>query len=157
MRTTFSLLAIGALGVLASGSFAQSGRLFLDEAPLDKAVDFPKDKLAGYFEQMAREQIGVIRLLEGGLYNVNIRHVENATPDAYNTEFHEDTIDVWVIQEGGGTLVTGGEEVDGKHRGGIERRVGVGDVIFIPSGIHHGMKETRSTTWLNIRFPEHRN
>jgi mannose-6-phosphate isomerase-like protein (cupin superfamily) len=157
MKATFSLLALGALCLLAGASSAQSGRLFLDEAPLDKAVDFPKEKLAAYFEQMSKEQIGVIRLLEGGLYNVNIRHVENRTPAAYDTEFHEDTIDVWVIQEGGGTLVTGGEEVDGKHRGGVEREVKVGDVIFIPAGIHHGMKNTRSTTWLNIRFPEHRN
>ena len=157
MRTIFSLLAVGALGVLASASFAQRGRLFLDEAPLDRAVDFPKEKLEAYYEQMSKEQIGVIRLLEGGLYNVNIRHVENATPDDYRTEFHEDTIDVWVIQQGGGTLVTGGEVVDGKHRGGAERQVKVGDVIFIPAGIHHGMKDTRVTTWLNIRFPEHRN
>jgi mannose-6-phosphate isomerase-like protein (cupin superfamily) len=157
MRTIFSLLAIGALCVLASFTSAQNGRLFLDEAPLDKAVDFPKQKLAAYYQQMTKEQIGVIRLLEGGQYNVNIRHVENATPDKYGTEFHEDTIDVWVIQEGSGTLVTGGEEVDGKHRGGIERPVGVGDVVFIPAGIHHGIKDTRSITWLNIRFPEHRN
>ena len=157
MRTVFSVLAVGALCVLATASSAQSGRLFLDEAPLDKAVDFPKEKLEAYFAKMSKEQIGVVRLLEGGLYNVNIRHVENRTPDAYDTEFHEDTIDVWVIQEGGGTLVTGGEEVDGKHRGGIERQVKVGDVIFIPAGIYHGMKETRSITWLNIRFPEHRN
>jgi mannose-6-phosphate isomerase-like protein (cupin superfamily) len=157
MKTKFSLLALGMLCLLTSVSSAQSGRLFLDEAPLDKAVDLPQEKLAAYFEQMSKEQIGVIRLLEGGLYNVNIRHVDNRTPDAYDTEFHEDTIDVWVIQEGGGTLVTGGEEVDGKHRGGVERQVKVGDVIFIPAGIHHGMKNTRSTTWLNIRFPEHRN
>lgn len=157
MKTTFPLLALGTLCLLTSVASAQSGRLFLDEAPLDKAVDLPKEKLAAYFEQMSKEQIGVIRLLEGGLYNVNIRHVENRTPAAYDTEFHEDTIDVWVIQEGGGTLVTGGEEVDGKHRGGVERQVKVGDVIFIPAGIYHGMKDTRSTTWLNIRFPEHRN
>ena len=157
MRTILPLLAIGTVGVLANVSSAQSGRLFLDEAPLDKAVDFPKEKLDAYFAKMSKEQIGVVRLLEGGLYNVNIRHVENRTPDAYDTEFHEDTIDVWVIQEGGGTLVTGGEEVDGKHRGGVERPVKVGDVIFIPAGIYHGMKNTRSTTWLNIRFPEHRN
>jgi mannose-6-phosphate isomerase-like protein (cupin superfamily) len=157
MTKISAVLAIGILGSLANLSSAQTGRLFLDEAPLDKAVDFPKEKLAEYVQKMTKEQIGVVRLLEGGLYNVNIRHVENATPNAYGTEFHEDTIDVWVIQEGGGTLVTGGEEVDGKHRGGIERQVKVGDVIFIPAGIYHGMKETRSTTWLNIRFPEHRN
>jgi mannose-6-phosphate isomerase-like protein (cupin superfamily) len=157
MRTILSLLTIGTLCVLTSVSSAQNGRIFLDEAPLDKAVDFPKEKLASYFQQMTKEQIGVIRLLEGGVYNVNIRHDENATPDNYTTEFHEDTIDVWVVQEGSGTLVTGGEKVDGKHRGGIERPIKVGDVVFIPAGIHHGMKETRSITWLNIRFPEHRN
>jgi mannose-6-phosphate isomerase-like protein (cupin superfamily) len=157
MRTIFSLLAIGTLCFLASVSSAQRGRLFLDEAPLDRAVDIPKQKLAAYFEQMTKEQIGVIRLLEGGLYNVNIRHVESATPDDYRTEFHEDTIDVWVIEEGSGTLVTGGDKVDGKHVGGIEREIGVGDLVFIPAGIHHGIKETRSLTWLNIRFPEHRN
>jgi mannose-6-phosphate isomerase-like protein (cupin superfamily) len=157
MSRLFQVLAIGAFGVLANVSSAQNGRLFLDEAPLDRAVDFPKEKLASYFQQMTKEQIGVIRLLEGGLYNVNIRHDENATPDNYTTEFHEDTIDVWVVQEGSGTLVTGGEKVDGKHRGGTERPIKVGDVVFIPAGIHHGMKETRSITWLNIRFPEHRN
>ena len=157
MRTILSTLAIGTLCVLASASSAQDGRLFLDEAPLDHAVDFPKQKLAAYFQQMSKEQLGVIRLLEGGLYNVNIRHDENMTPDNYTTEFHEDTIDVWVVQEGSGTLVTGGEKVDGKHRGGIERPIGVGDVVFIPAGIYHGMKETKSITWLNIRFPEHRN
>jgi mannose-6-phosphate isomerase-like protein (cupin superfamily) len=157
MRSIFSLLAIAVLCLTAGVSSAQRGRLFLEEAPLDKAVDFPKEKLGAFYEQMNKEQIGVIRLLEGGLYNVNIRHVENATPSNYRTELHEDTIDVWVFQEGGGTLVTGGEQVDGKHRGGIERQVKVGDVIFIPAGIHHGMKETKSATWLNIRFPEHRN
>src|SRR5690606_30125492 len=153
----FSGLAMGGLCVLAGASSAQNGRLFLDEAPLDKAVDFPQETLAAYYAQMNEEQIGVIRLLEGGVYNVNIRHVENKTPDDYRTEFHEDTIDVWVITEGSGTLVTGGERVDGKHQGGTEQLIGVGDVIFIPAGIHHGMKDTDSITWLNIRFPEHRN
>lgn len=157
MRMIVPGLAAGTLCVLASASSAQTGRLFLDEAPLDKAVDVAQEQLARYFAQMKSEQIGVIRLLEGGLFNVNIRHVENTTPDNYRTEIHEDTIDVWVIQEGSGTLVTGGERVDGKHQGGTERPIKVGDVIFIPAGIHHGMKETTSITWLNIRFPEHRN
>lgn len=150
-------LAASTLCALAGVSLAQRGALFLDEAPLDEAVDFPQEKLAEYFAQMNEEQLVVVRLLEGGLYNVNIRRVENVTPDSYRTEIHEDTIDVWVVQEGSGTLVTGGERVDGRHQGGIERPIGVGDVIFIPAGIHHGIKETDAMTWLNIRFPEHRN
>jgi len=106
MRTVFSVLAVGPLCVLATASSAQSGRLFLDEAPLDKAIDFPKEKLAEYYAKMTKEQIGVVRLLEGGLYNVNIRHVENATPDKYSTEFHEDTIDVWVSPVNDAPVVT---------------------------------------------------
>lgn len=157
MRQIYPLLAAATLSVLGTLSFAQNGRLILDEAPLDRAVDIPKEKVEAYVAQMAKEQVGVIRMLEGGLYNVNLRHDENATPDKYTTEFHEDTIDVWVVQEGSGTLVTGGEKVDGKIVGGVERQIKVGDVIFIPAGVHHGMKETRSITWLNIRFPEHRN
>ena len=126
MRKTLTWLAAGTLCMLAAVSAAQNGRLFLDEAPLDKAVDFPQQALAEYFAKMNDEQIGVIRLLEGGLYNVNIRHVENTSPDNYRTEIHEDTVDVWVIREGSGTLVTGGERVDGKHQGGTERPIGVG-------------------------------
>ncbi len=158
MRRIVSGLAASALCVLAGASLAQRpGALFLDEAPLDRAVDFPQEKLAEYFGRMRDERIVVVRLLEGGLYNVNIRYVERAAPDNYRTEFHEDTIDVWVVQEGSGTLVTGGEQVDGKHQGGTERPIKVGDMIFIPAGIHHGIKETDGITWLNIRFPEHRN
>jgi mannose-6-phosphate isomerase-like protein (cupin superfamily) len=157
MRTIIPLLAIGVLGVVANVSSAQNGRLFLDEAPLDHAVDIPTEKLAEYIAKMKKEEIGVVRMLEGGLYNVNIRRDENVTEENYKPEFHEDTIDVWVIQEGGGTLVTGGKLVDGKHVGGVERQIKVGDVVFIPAGIYHGVKNTPEVTWLNIRFPEHRN
>jgi mannose-6-phosphate isomerase-like protein (cupin superfamily) len=95
--------------------------------------------------------------LEGGEFNVNIRHVENATPETYRTLVHPDTIDVWVVQQGYGTLVTGGERTADGHSGGDERFIGVGDVVFIPAGVPHGIKESVSITWLNIRFPEHRN
>jgi len=157
MRTTFFLLAISALGALTNVSSAQDGRLFLDAAPLDHAVPIPKEQLEEYIAKMKKEEIGVVRMLEGGLFNVNIRRDENVTDENYKPEFHEDTIDVWVIQEGSGTLVTGGKMVDGKQIGGVERPIKVGDVVFIPAGIYHGVRDTKAITWLNIRFPEHRN
>jgi hypothetical protein len=60
-------------------------------------------------------------------------------------------------------LVTGGELVDGTRsanrdlsgssiRGGIERLIKTGDVVFIPAGLSHGVKDTKGITWLNIRF-----
>ena len=124
MRQIYPLLAAATLSVLGTLSFAQNGRLILDEAPLDKAVDIPKEKLAAYYAKMSKEQIGVIRMLEGGLYNVNIRHVENADAGSSTARSSTRTRSTCgSLHEGGGTLVTGGEEVDGKHRGGVERQV----------------------------------
>ena len=152
------------LGVVVTAGLAsvvalaqRPGFRMLDEAPLDRAVDFPRARLAELFAQASRDGIATTRLLEGGEYNVNIRHVENVTPDNFRTLVHPDTIDVWVVQQGSGTLVTGGEQRNERHIGGVERPIGVGDLIFIPAGVPHGMKETDSITWLNIRFPEHRN
>jgi quercetin dioxygenase-like cupin family protein len=35
---------------------------------------------------------------------------------------------------------------------GVERVIGEGDLVFIPAGTLHGIKETISITWLNIRY-----
>jgi mannose-6-phosphate isomerase-like protein (cupin superfamily) len=157
MKKILALLAFGSVCVLAGVSSAQNGRLFLDPAPLDKAVPIPKEKLAEYIAKMKKEEIGVVRMLEGGEFNVNIRRDENVTAENYKPEFHEDTIDVWVIQEGEGTLLTGGKWENGKQTGAVEQPIKVGDVVYIPAGVYHGVMDTKSITWLNIRFPEHRN
>ena len=133
------------------------GRITLEEAPLDRVVTIPRAQLEGYFRRTHDENLGYIRMLEGGEFNVNIRHAENVSEDNFFMLTHPDTIDVWVVQEGSGTLLTGGERVDERHVGGEEQFVSAGDVVFIPAGIPHGMKETELMTWLNIRFPEHRN
>lgn len=156
MRKNLFLAVLVTLAVSAAATFAQSVRI-LDEAPLDRAVDFPRDDLLARFRQMSTEGIRTMRLLEGGEYNVNIRHVENVTPETFVTLVHPDTIDVWVVQEGSGTLLTGGQKDGDRQIGGDERVISAGDLIFIPAGVPHGMKETDSITWLNIRFPEHRN
>jgi mannose-6-phosphate isomerase-like protein (cupin superfamily) len=129
----------------------------LQEAPIDEVVAFSSEQLVALFRTAAREGLTTTRMLEGGEFNVNIRHAANVTPENYRTLVHPDTIDVWVVQQGYGTLVTGGERTADGHSGGDERFIGVGDLIFIPAGMPHGIKESVSITWLNIRFPEHRN
>jgi len=150
------IVAAVAAAVIAGAALGQGVRI-LQEAPIDQVVDFPHQKLEMLFRTASRENVSTTRLLEGGEFNVNIRHVENATPDNYRTLVHPDTIDVWVVQQGSGTLVTGGERTATSHSGGEERYIGVGDLVYIPAGVPHGIKETDSITWLNIRFPEHRN
>ncbi|WP_428102002.1 cupin domain-containing protein [Candidatus Rariloculus sp.] len=156
MGKSLFLLVLAALCIWGVATLAQGVRI-LDEAPLDRAADFPREDLVALFRQMSEQSIRTMRLLEGGEYNVNIRHVENVTPETFVTLVHPDTIDVWVVQEGSGTLLTGGEKDGDRQIGGVERFIGTGDLIFIPAGVPHGMKETSSITWLNIRFPEHRN
>jgi len=157
VQRTVSLFLVAAAAFWGAATLSQPSRRVLQEAPLDEVVAFPRERLNELFREADRENISVLRLLEGGEFNVNIRHVENISPDNYTTLVHPDTIDVWVVAEGSGVLVTGGVKEGNKHSGGEERLIGVGDLVYIPAGIPHGMKETVGITWFNIRFPEHRN
>jgi len=129
------------------------------QAPLDRAVDFPTAEIDEIIAEMDAAGRVTTRLLEGGSYNVNIRRISNAE----TALMHPRTTDVYVVREGSGTLVTGGqivdeqgEPVDGTRgaaiRGGSERVIGVGDVIYIPAGVPHGIRDTEGITWFNIRF-----
>ncbi len=152
------LVVIGVLGAGSTDALAQ-GVLVREEAPTDRAADFPLEELEATFRQMDAEGLSTVRLLEGGAYNVNIRRLRGAE----TALVHERTTDVYVIREGSGTLVTGGTlidengvAVDGTRgasiRGGVTRVIGVGDVVFIPAGVPHGIRESEGMTWLNIRF-----
>jgi mannose-6-phosphate isomerase-like protein (cupin superfamily) len=158
MQRRIILGVVAAAALTSVVTFGQSRRVqVLQDAPLDRPVDFPRERLIELYREIDRENISTTRLLEGGEFNVNIRHVENVSADNYRTLVHPDTIDVWVVQEGSGLLVTGGQQDGAGHSGGDERLIGVGDVVYIPAGVPHGMKEALAITWLNIRFPEHRN
>ena len=133
--------------------------LIRQEAPTDRAADFPLPELEATFRQMDVEGLSTIRLLEGGTYNVNIRRLRGGE----TALLHEVTTDVYVVREGSGTLVTGGTlidengvAVDGPRgvaiRGGVTRVISAGDVVFIPAGVPHGIRESEGITWLNIRF-----
>ena len=108
---------------------------------------------------MDAENRPTVRFVEGGRFNINIRRIKNAETALR----HPTTNDVYVVREGSGTLVTGGvmvdqdgQTVDGDRaasiRGGEERTIGAGDLVFIPAGVPHGIKDTDGITWFNIRF-----
>jgi mannose-6-phosphate isomerase-like protein (cupin superfamily) len=158
MRAAVCGVLVGA--VCGIGAFAQRRPIDVRQpAPTDRAVDFTLSELEATFREMDAGKLATVRLLEGGAYNVNIRRLVGAE----SALVHGKTTDVWVVREGSGTLVTGGTLVDGKAgangdlsgsgiRGGVERTIKAGDVIFIPAGVPHGVRESKSITWLNIRF-----
>ncbi len=150
MRTHI-LVLVGAVS-LGGTAPAAAQLLVRDHAPTDRAADLPVQVLVNEIDMMEAEGVSTVRLLEGVTHNVNIRHDENVTRETSTMRSHPETVDVWVVRRGSGVLATGGEMVNGEHVGGVERVIAAGDVIFIPAGTLHGMRETQSITWLNIRY-----
>jgi mannose-6-phosphate isomerase-like protein (cupin superfamily) len=94
------------------------------------------------------------------------------TSDASMIE-HDDTVETYVVISGGGTLVTGGQIVNGRRSGPdseitkilngpscsgravgniVTRKLSVGDISVIPAGVPHGWTDiTTEVTYLSIR------
>jgi mannose-6-phosphate isomerase-like protein (cupin superfamily) len=91
---------------------------------------------------------------------VNVRHIAGSETALQHGRIAE----VWVVREGTGIVATGGTLVDPKPgatagefsgssiTGGVEREIKAGDLVFIPPGVPHGIKQSKAITYLNIRF-----
>ncbi len=152
------VLSVFCLGVVSGGGLLAQV-LIRQQAPTDRAVDILDAEIVATIAQMDAENRPTVRFVEGGRFNINIRRIKNAETALR----HPTTNDVYVVREGSGTLVTGGvmvdqdgQTVDGDRaasiRGGEERTIGAGDLVFIPAGVPHGIKDTDGITWFNIRF-----
>lgn len=142
-------LAYPALGQQLQTAASGGQTVVLQQAPIDRTVAMSKETIAGYFKDMDARQLQTLRMLEGGKYNVNIRRITNAE----TALVHPNTIDLWVVLEGAGTLTTGGTIQNGKIVGGQSHAIKAGDVEFIPATVPHGVSGVQgSITWLNIRW-----
>jgi len=137
---------------------------FPEVAMDDKAVVMEASDLASALSAMRAGQLSSGRLLEGGdVFSVTQLH--RTAPTA---AIHGSLSDLYFVQEGSGTLVTGGSLVDPRPasrpgdqqgssiRGGVEQMVRAGDLVFIPPGMVHGWRnfgDAHSITYLNFHFP----
>ena len=156
-----AIVTISILGICGAAVFARAAQpdrggrgggsqtVILEKAPADHSVAIPKETLDQYLNDMDVKHLQTLRMLEGGKYNVNIRRITNAE----TALIHPQTIDVWVVIDGGGTLTTGGRIENGKIVGGQSHPLKAGDVEFIPANVAHGVSGVNgSITWLNIRW-----
>src|SRR4029078_13131011 len=134
----------------AGGGRGGEGRtVILEQAPKDHSIAIPKDKLAQHLKDMEAKKLRARRMLAGDKYNVNIRRITAAETGLV----HPITADLWVVLEGGGTLTTGGVLESGKIIGGQTQPIKAGDVVYIPSGLPHGVSGVNTNiTWLNVRW-----
>src|SRR6186713_859559 len=144
------IVICGSIGLAQGRGQGGEGRaVVLEQAPRDHSIAIPRDKLAQYLKDMDAKKLQTLRMIEGGKYNVNIRRITAAETGLV----HPITADLWVVLEGGGTLTTGGVLEKGKILGGQSRPIKVGDVVYIPSGLPHGVSGVdKNITWLNVRW-----
>jgi mannose-6-phosphate isomerase-like protein (cupin superfamily) len=165
MRKTAVLFAslIGlAGGYLSAQTTREMGAFAVrDEAPTDRAIDLTDEELIAVADEMLGKDLATTRLLEGGFYSVNIRRITG--PET--AHFHPTSLTIYVVREGSGTLVTGGTIVDingqpiasGRTghdiRGGVERKIKVGDIIVTPPGVPHFMRDVDGQmVFMNLIF-----
>jgi mannose-6-phosphate isomerase-like protein (cupin superfamily) len=129
-------------------------------APKDKAMDMPLAMLEAVARDIAAKGQITQRVLDGGTFSVNVRHIAGAETALQHGKIAE----VWVVREGAGIVATGGTLVEPKPgaaagefsgsgiSGGVEREIKAGDLVFIPPGVPHGIKQSNAITYLNIRF-----
>jgi len=157
-----AVVPVGALVALGPHLVAQGGQaagqprgrgegqtVIVEQAPTDRAIAIPKEKLAQYLKDMDAKKLQTLRMIEGGKFNVNIRRITNAE----TALIHPNTTDLWVVLEGSGTLTTGGIVENGKFVGGESHPLKAGDVTYLPAGLPHGVSGVSGNiTWLNVRW-----
>jgi mannose-6-phosphate isomerase-like protein (cupin superfamily) len=152
--------ALGVFLITLSSAVASAQTAGAPPAPKDKALDLPLASLEAVAKEITAKGLITQRVLEGGTFSINVRHISGSETALQHGRITE----VWVVREGSGIVATGGTLVDAKPgaaagefsgtaiRGGVEREIKPGDLVFIPPGVPHGIKQSKSITYLNIRF-----
>lgn len=168
MRIPLAITLIGTIGVFGLWSVAMRGQggppapvaQAAPPAPADRAAYWPNTDLQKIWKDLEARQVINQRVMEGGTYSINIRIVkEGDAPLA-----HAKSCDLWITQAGTATAITGGELVNGKKRpnaddlagdsirGGIEKPLQAGDILYVPPGVPHGFKNVKGFRAFLIRW-----
>ena len=126
------------------------GTTILEQAPTDRAIAIPKEKLNRYLKDMDAKKLQTLRMIEGGKQRQHPAHHQRGdragSPEhdrhlgSDRRQRHAD--DRWKAR-------------NGKILNGVTNQLKVGDVVFIPSGLPHGVSGVNGNiTWLNIRWDD---
>ena len=151
--TLFGLCRVPAHGQGAAPAAAPA-------APTGKAAYWPNSDLQSTWKDLEARQVINKRVMEGGAYSINIRIVKKGDAPLV----HARSCDVWVVQAGTATAITGGSLDNGKKRpnvddiagtgitGGTEQALKAGDILYVPPGVPHGFKDVKGFRAFLIRF-----
>lgn len=142
----------------------QTGQAQVFRAPTDKAAIFFNKDIQAAWQADEAKQVNNQRIMEGGTYSVNVRIVKPDSPPM----FHAKSVDLWIVEAGTATAVTGGELLGQKKNtsgggasdditgssisGGIDTPITVGDIVFVPPTVPHTFKDMKGFRALLIRW-----
>lgn len=141
------------------------------------ATHVPRAEIMTVFEHMGETIDQQIRVVDiGDEVNVGVGILQRigtrTEGEAVNAIVHHRVTEVYYVLSGSGTLVTGGDESDGREfpadnisvleligpsgsrvvTNGQTRTISTGDVVVIPAGVPHGFRNIQDQiTYLSIR------
>ena len=145
---------------LVLGALAMVVAMPAQPAAPPSATYVPSADVAATVKQMNPAAVSdrQIRMIDAGSYHVGVGVVQRPGSAKQGSIEHDKLTEVYYVIEGTGTLVTGGQQVDGTSlspdsatyrelagpgmtgtgiNGGESRRVTPGDVVIIPQGVPH--------------------
>jgi len=171
MKAFLVLFLLAAPAAMAQAAAPQGGVVDVQAAARAAAPKAPMDHImvitAAQMDKILHPDPGtkpVGRLFDGVTFSVNLIHRKPG--DAEGALVHKFTSEFYVIQSGGGTLLTGGklkepvtgppDQQGGKGiEGGTSQDVKAGDVVFIPAGVPHVFSSySPDIVYLNIRWQD---
>ena len=166
MRITFAVTLIatilfaGLWNIPLHGQGGQPAAQPAPPPPMDRAGYWPNNDIQDIWKDLEARQVINKRVMEGGSYSINVRIVTGSEAPLV----HAHSCDVWILQAGTATAITGGELMNGKKRpnsddiagdsirGGKEQALKAGDVLWIPPGLPHGFKDVKGFRAFLIRW-----
>jgi mannose-6-phosphate isomerase-like protein (cupin superfamily) len=163
------VLSVGVLGMavgwtaghninVSAASHAQEPSAALQQSA--QATYFSHGDMDAVWKELEARSAINKRVVEGGKYSINIRTIRETDAPLV----HSSSIDIWIMQEGSATAVTGGKLVDPVKRprmddfagtsivGGTEQAFSPGDILYVPAGVPHGFKDVKGFRAYLIRF-----
>lgn len=142
------------------------------QGELTSATDITREQVQTVLEGMGESIDRQLKVVDVGAGNVAVgilhRDSDNDTDGEHRGLIHMHISETYVVLEGGGTLLTGGEIVNpgepseggivigpsfsAESRNGQVREISAGDIVVIPAGVLHSWLEIPDeVTYLSIR------
>jgi len=149
-----------AMALVSAAALQQAPAAQAPPAPTDKAAYWANTDIQNIWKDLETRQVLNQRVMEGGSYSLNIRIVKEGDAPLV----HAKSSDLWIVQAGSATAITGGKLVNGKKRpnvddeagdsiaGGIEKPLKPGDVLYVPPSVPHGFKDVKGFRAFLVRW-----